>query len=732
MDIHNQNCKNNAEYRKKQVQLNLQVARLCEKAYIKKHQIHLKQGLKFMKEMRLRKQEGIQQSQDTRLVYQEYRVLKLLISYGEKVANQELDAKYHLITQNEIMAAQQSIEEESIQDLIEQMNKLINQRLNYCYKSKMQNFGSISFRLSKFRQDSPKETRDSNKLNSFSDYINLNFALNSNQSGPKIRSKPQTPVSIMGKLKKNGKISQFLERQKSTNSIQNTEEGEQDQLSNFQTKKKSCFAQTASSESDLDLSIENLDQQQKAYESSEQIQFEQDCFFASEKGYFSDTEIIKLDAQNRNQERNICLKDFQFIRQIGQGAYGGVFQVKRIVTGDQYALKIINCSNRPFDRLLSQLKQERNIFEILTGEYVVKAFYSFQHQSSLCFVQEFMLGGDFAKILMIEGAFDENIARHYFAEILLALEYLHNNNIVHRDLKPENILLDQNGHIKLADFGLSELGFNKMMVKRKVSQRDIMKQDLPSSPVYIIKKGASFKKSRSTNSQFEKGSEEERRRIVGTPDYIAPEIIKGISFSNKSLDYWSLGIFYLNFQLEYHHLMMNQLIRFSLIFWKERLNGQILVMIQKLKFQNMLMIYQNNYQIQIIIKDQVIIQLSKLKNIHFQNQLIGINQEVNQDQLYQEFLRIHNHSKMFKKNYKSSYKEVKENIHKQFKSYKMNQNIQKELIFQQQQMKKKFVKQNHNLIYDILILYNNTNLNIYSLYICILIGCFQLLQQQII
>ncbi|CAK78969.1 unnamed protein product (macronuclear) [Paramecium tetraurelia] len=550
MDIHNQNCKNNAEYRKKQVQINLQVARLCEKAYMKKHQIHLKQGLKFMNEMKLRKWQGIKQSEDTRQVYQEYRVLKLLISYGEKVANQELDAKYHLITQNEIMAAQQSIEDQSIFDLIEQMNRLINQRLDYCYKSKMQNFGSISFRVSKFRQDSPRGIPDTNKLNSFSDYLSLNFTLNSDQSGPALGLKQTThaksSISIMGKLKKSGKISQFLQQQQSIKSIQNNDL-EEEQLSNFQTKKKSCFAQTASSESDLDISIENSDLQMETLESTKQIEFQQDCFFASEKGYFSDTEIIKLDAENKNQERNICLKDFQFIRQIGQGAYGGVFQVKRIATGDQYALKIINCSNRPFERLLTQLKQERNIFEILTGEYVAKAFYSFQHQSSLCFVQEFMVGGDFAKILMIEGAFDENIARHYFAEILLALEYLHSNNIVHRDLKPENILLDQNGHIKLADFGLSELGFNKMMVKRKTSQRDMVKQDLSSSPGYIIQRGASFKKSRSTNSQYEKGSEEERRKVVGTPDYIAPEIVKGISFSNKTLDYWSLGVILFEF-----------------------------------------------------------------------------------------------------------------------------------------------------------------------------------------
>lgn len=68
-----------------------------------------------------------------------------------------------------------------------------------------------------------------------------------------------------------------------------------------------------------------------------------------------------------------------------------------------------------------------------------------------------MSGGDFEAILRTYTRLEEDIAKYYIAEIILAIEYLHSMNIVHRDLKPANILLDKKGHIKLADFGLSEI-----------------------------------------------------------------------------------------------------------------------------------------------------------------------------------------------------------------------------------------------------------------------------------
>lgn len=101
------------------------------------------------------------------------------------------------------------------------------------------------------------------------------------------------------------------------------------------------------------------------------------------------------------------------------------------------------------------------MFAILTGDHVVKAMYSFSFESQLCFVLDYLSGGDIGRVLRYFGRLDENVTRFYIAEIILAIEYLHSIGIIHRDLKPENVLLDKCGHIKLADFGLSEVGLTK-------------------------------------------------------------------------------------------------------------------------------------------------------------------------------------------------------------------------------------------------------------------------------
>ena len=80
------------------------------------------------------------------------------------------------------------------------------------------------------------------------------------------------------------------------------------------------------------------------------------------------------------------------------------------------------------------------------------------HKAFLCFVLEYMIGGDFGSILHNYGYLEEKITQFYVAELVLAVENMHKIGIIHRDLKPDNILLDAEGHIKLTDFGLSEIG----------------------------------------------------------------------------------------------------------------------------------------------------------------------------------------------------------------------------------------------------------------------------------
>jgi len=122
---------------------------------------------------------------------------------------------------------------------------------------------------------------------------------------------------------------------------------------------------------------------------------------------------------------------------------------------------------------------------------------AFQSEDSLFLVLEYCAGGDLFSHLASCQCFNEQIARFYVAEIILALEYLHGQGILYRDVKPENILLDACGHIKLSDFGLAKIG------------------------VFDSNKGAST--------------------ICGTPNYMSPEVIRGQQYG-LSVDWWSLGI----------------------------------------------------------------------------------------------------------------------------------------------------------------------------------------------
>lgn len=101
----------------------------------------------------------------------------------------------------------------------------------------------------------------------------------------------------------------------------------------------------------------------------------------------------------------------------------------------------------------AQVKEERDIMAHSDSEWITSLQYAFQDQESLYLVMEYLPGGDLLSLMIRNGAFDEELAKFYLAELSLALNSLHLMGFAHRDVKPENILLDRCGHLKLADFG---------------------------------------------------------------------------------------------------------------------------------------------------------------------------------------------------------------------------------------------------------------------------------------
>jgi len=123
-----------------------------------------------------------------------------------------------------------------------------------------------------------------------------------------------------------------------------------------------------------------------------------------------------------------------------------------------YAIKVMKKSEMINKNMVSQVTNERNALALSRSPYCVHLYYSLQTSQSVYLVMEYMVGGDLKSLLSVYGFFDEDMAVFYAAEIILALQYLHNHDIIHRDLKPDNMLLSARGHLKLTDFGLSRIG----------------------------------------------------------------------------------------------------------------------------------------------------------------------------------------------------------------------------------------------------------------------------------
>jgi hypothetical protein len=163
---------------------------------------------------------------------------------------------------------------------------------------------------------------------------------------------------------------------------------------------------------------------------------------------------------NSIEEERITPSSFICLALLGKGSFGEVYLVQKINTQEKFAMKVLRKERIIGHNLLKYAMAERNVLSLSNHPFIVKLNFAFQTSSKLFLILEYCPNGDLAKHLLFEKRFTEERAKFYICEVLLALENLHQRDIIFRDLKPDNVVLDEEGHCKLTDFGLSKEGVN--------------------------------------------------------------------------------------------------------------------------------------------------------------------------------------------------------------------------------------------------------------------------------
>ncbi|KAK9166879.1 hypothetical protein Scep_002070 [Stephania cephalantha] len=185
---------------------------------------------------------------------------------------------------------------------------------------------------------------------------------------------------------------------------------------------------------------------------------------------------------------------------------------------------------------VEHVKAERNLLAEVDSNSIVKLYCSFQDDEFLYLIMEYLPGGDLMTLLMRKEILTEDEARFYIGEAVLAIESIHMHNYIHRDIKPDNLLLDRYGHVKLSDFGLC-----KPLDCSNIWEKEFSARNQVSSSVNTDGNPAAPKR-----TQLEQLQHWQRNRralaysTVGTPDYIAPEVLLKKGYGMEC-DWWSLG-----------------------------------------------------------------------------------------------------------------------------------------------------------------------------------------------
>ncbi|KAJ8048067.1 Serine/threonine-protein kinase greatwall [Holothuria leucospilota] len=167
------------------------------------------------------------------------------------------------------------------------------------------------------------------------------------------------------------------------------------------------------------------------------------------------------DGSHNDFNKPPSIEDFTILKPISRGAFGKVFLGRKTGKDQLYAIKVMEKSELINKNMASQIEAERDALAMARSPFVVHLFYSIQSTHYVYLIMEYMVGGDLKSLLHLFGFLDTDVALIYTAEVVLALEYLHQRGIIHRDLKPDNMLVGKDGHLKLTDFGLSRIDLNQ-------------------------------------------------------------------------------------------------------------------------------------------------------------------------------------------------------------------------------------------------------------------------------